>query len=110
MVLGTHDFDWIESNKGNPIKLDVLKRVRYREFVTAFLIGFSLLDSIQSNHVSSEPLVPRAPGLADKEREALGTRIVSNHSCLQGLPLLVGWAWGQEWFQTNQVSFQIKVY
>ena len=28
------------------------------------MIGFPIFKSIQSNHVSPEPLVPRAPGLA----------------------------------------------
>ena len=60
MVLGTR-VDWIESNKGNPIKSSVLKCVCYRKFETADLIGFPLFVSIQSNHVSSEPLVPRVP-------------------------------------------------
>ena len=58
-------FDWIESNKGNPIRSSVLKYVRlYREFERADLIGFPLLDSIQSNHVLQEPLILRAPGPA----------------------------------------------
>ena len=56
---------WIESNKGNPIKSSVLKCVRYREFETADLIGFPLLDYIQSNHVSPGPLVPRDPGIRE---------------------------------------------
>ena len=59
-------FDWIESNKGNPIKSSVSICVRYRKYETADLIGFPLLDSIQSNNVSPEPLVHRAPG--ERER------------------------------------------
>ena len=54
-------FDWIESNEGDPIKSSVLKCVRFREFETTDLIGFPLLDSIQSDHVSPEPLVPHLP-------------------------------------------------
>ena len=39
-------FDWIESNKGNPIRSAVLKCVRYRQFKTPHdLIGFLLLGS-----------------------------------------------------------------
>ena len=35
-----------------------------QEVETADLIGFPLSDSIQSNHVSLEPLAPLAPGPA----------------------------------------------
>ena len=49
--LGTHKLcDWIESNKGNPIKSSVLKYVHYREYETAALIGFPC--QILSNQIT----------------------------------------------------------
>ena len=44
---------------GNPIKSSVSNIMH---FTMADLIGSPLLDSIQSNHVSSEPFVSHAPG------------------------------------------------
>ena len=52
-----------------------LKCVRYKEFETADLIGFPLLDSMQSNHVSpAEPLVPPAQAKPAKRDERLWGR------------------------------------
>ena len=54
-----------------------IKCVHYREFETADLIGFPLLDSIQSNNLSLEPLNHRAPGPTVQEGQgALGTRMI----------------------------------